>query len=310
MTPTTRDSLKRTIRVALAMGVAGAIASVVGLFVDRERFFHSYLFAWFFWLGFPLGCIGILLIHHLLGGAWGIVTRRLFEAGAATMPLMALLSVPLLFGLPINYIWAQPGSAAADPKIAHKLPYLNVPFFVGRTIFYFAIWIALAWMLNRESRKQDSTSDPKPTNRLEVFSAPGLIVFILTTTFASMDWLMSLEPHWYSTIYGWMVVSGQALGAMALIIVLSAGLSQTDPILERVFTAQRFQDLGTLLFTFVFFWAYLAYSQLVIIWSGNLKHEIPWYLRRIAPGWTFVTASLFVLQFVLPFTLLLFRALK
>jgi hypothetical protein len=302
--------LRRISAIALPIGIAGGVACIAGFIFDREQFFHSYLFGWFFWFGFPISCLGILLIHHLLGGAWGAVTRRFFEAGQATLPLTALLFIPLLFGLSDNYIWVRPASVAADPALAHKTPYLNVPFFIARAVVYFVIWIALAMVVNRKSHQQDQTTDPAPSAQLELLSAPALILFFLTTTFAFFDWLMSLEPHWYSTIYGLVIAAGQGVGSMALIIIMASAMAKSDARLSQALVPQRFHDLGTLLFTFVFFWAYLQFSQLVIIWYGNLKHEIPWYLHRIDGIWTFLTTLLFVIHFVVPFVLLLFRDLK
>jgi hypothetical protein len=310
MTEASIGRLRRISGVSWIVAGAGIVALVAGLLADRTQFFHAYLFGWFFWFGLSAGSLGILLLHHLLGGAWGAITRRFFEAAVALLPLTALLFIPLLFGLRENYPWARLEEVAADPKLVHKLPWLNATFFFVRSTIYFVVWIALGTVLTHASRKQDAEPAPRPLARLELLSAPALIGYFLTLTFASMDWLMSLEPHWSSTIYGLVAIAGQAAGSMAFVIVLAAAMTRTDPQVASAYSAKRFQDLGTLLFTFVFFWAYLEYSQLIVIWFGNLKHEIPWYLHRIDGGWSIATLALFVLHFVVPFTLLLFRRLK
>jgi hypothetical protein len=310
MTEASIGRLRRISGVSWIVAGAGIVALVAGLLADRTQFFHAYLFGWFFWFGLSAGSLGILLLHHLLGGAWGAITRRFFEAAVALLPLTALLFIPLLFGLRENYPWARLEEVAADPKLVHKLPWLNATFFFVRSAIYFVVWIALGTVLTRASRKQDAEPAPRPLARLELLSAPALIGYFLTLTFASIDWLMSLEPHWSSTIYGLVGIAGQAAGSMAFVIVLAAAMTRTDPQVASAYSAKRFQDLGTLLFTFVFFWAYLEYSQLIVIWFGNLKHEIPWYLHRIDGAWSVVTLALFVLHFVVPFTLLLFRRLK
>ena len=299
----------RLFRVGLSLGALGMAASIVGALIQPALFFRAWLYGMQFWLGMSLGCIAILMMHYLMGGAWGVATRRLFEAGARTMPLLALLFIPLLFGLPSLYPWARPADVAGDPVLLHNAAYLNSSFFTLRAVLYFLIWSAFAIFLGRWSRQQDITTDSSPTRKMEALSGPGLVLLIVSGSFAWMDWLMSLEPHWYSSIYPIMVLAGQGLSSMAFGVIIAVAVSD-DAELAPVLTPARFHDLGTLLFTFVFFWAYLCYAQFIIIWSGNLTHEIPWYLARTVGGWSTVTMSLFVLAFAIPFFLLLFRHVK
>jgi hypothetical protein len=249
------------------------------------------------------------MLHHLVGGGWGFVIRRLLEAGTRTFVVLAALFIPLLFGLPKLYTWAQPAAVAADPELQYKAPYLNVKLFIVRAVIYFVVWIVLAHFLNKWSFEQDRTANPALTTRLEGLSGPGLILYGLTVTFASVDWAMSLEPHWFSTIYGMLFMIVQALAAMAFVIVVVMLLAQTEP-LSRVALPAQLNDLGNLQLMFVMLWAYLAFSQFLIIWSGNLRDEIPWYLRRATGGWAALAVILIVLHFAAPFFLLLLRSVK
>jgi hypothetical protein len=296
-------------RMALGVGLAGALACAAGAFTDPVQFFRSYLSAYIFWLGIPLGCLAIMMLHHLSGGAWGVVIRRVLEAGSRTVPIMILLFVPLLFGLRVLYVWARPEVVAGDEILRHKSLYLNVPFFIVRAAAYFAIWAGLAWILNKWSREQDHDPDERMVRRFQLLSAPGLVAMVLTITFSSVDWLMSLEPHWFSTIYGALILVGDVLGAFAFVIAAVLWLS-TRPPLSEVIQAVHLHDLGKLLFAFVMVWAYFAFSQFLIIWAGNLPEEIPYFLRRLQGGWEWVGIAIVVLHFIFPFMLLLPRATK
>lgn len=281
-------------------------------------FFFAYLAAYQFWLGVALGSLALLMLQYLTGGAWGLLIRRWLEAATRTLPLMALLFVPLLFGLEVLYPWTHSeGDAAAissSPDEGHnptddKRAYLNVPFFLVRAGFYFAVWLALANFLNRWSRRPDEAADPHSGLRLRRLSAAGLAVYGLTVTFASIDWVMSLEPHWYSSIYGVLFGTGQVLSALAFAVVGLTLLARRPP-LDAVVTPGHLHDLGTLLFAFVFLWAYMGFSQYLIIWSGNLPEEAPWYLRRSAGMWQVIAVLLLVFHFTLPFLLLLSKEVK
>ena len=180
---------------SLIVGVAALALCLLGAFFSRPQFFQAYLLAYIFWLGIALGCLGIVMLHNLSGGGWGVVIRRLLESGMNTLPLMALLFVPLLFGLPHLYEWARPDAVAHDAVLQHKSAYLNLPFFLIRAALYFALWVGAAWVMSRWSEQHDANADPRIIARLRALSGAGLVIYVLTITFASMDWIMSLEAH-------------------------------------------------------------------------------------------------------------------
>jgi hypothetical protein len=301
-------------RTALIAGVAGLLLTGLGAALNLDQFFRSYLLGFLFWTGVGVGCICILLIHHLTGGWWGLVIRRLLEAGARTLPLCALLFLPLVLGLPRLYEWADAARRAADPLLRHKELYLNVPFFLLRAAFYFAVWSGLAVVLDRASLKLDALGGKgrgyyNHAQNLRGLGGGGLLLMGLTITFSSIDWAMSLDPHWFSTVYGVLFMVGNALSAMALMILMVSLLGREEP-LARVVEPSHVHDLGKLLLAFVMLWAYINVSQWIIIWSANLPEETPWYLRRLRGGWQYVALLLVVFHFALPFLLLLSRSLK
>src|SRR5690606_25040978 len=226
-----------------------------------------------------------------------------------TLPFMALLFLPLAFGVQELYIWARPEVVAADPILQAKAPYLNVPFFLVRAVLYFVIWSALAWTLSACSLRHDRDGDPGLARKMQRLSGGGLVVYAITVLFMSVDWMMSIDPHWFSTIYGVLFMGGQGLSAMAFAIAVLVLLARTEPM-SRVVGAAHLHDLGKLLLAFVMLWAYFNFSQFLIIWSGNLPEEIPWYLARLRGGWEWVSLLLVVGHFALPFLLLLNRDLK
>jgi hypothetical protein len=296
-------------RGCLAVGILGLALCALGGRFGAAQFFQSYLIAYLFWIGVALGCLGIIMIHNLSGGAWGIAIRRLLESGARTLPLMLVLFIPLLFGTRSLYEWAGPEALSEDPLLRHKAAYLNVTFFLLRSGFYFVVWIGAAFLLTQWSRDHDRTADPRLLQRSRMLSGPGLALYALTITFASIDWVMSLEPHWYSTIYGVHFMGGHALSAFALTI-LFAGLLAREAPLSKIIRPSHFHDLGNLLLAFVMLWAYFAFSQWLIIWSGNLPEEITWYVRRTRGGWEWIALVLGLFHFFLPFFLLLLRGVK
>src|SRR6202049_2543629 len=293
------------------LAVAGAVLLAVclaGGVADKAEFFRSYLIAFLFWIGVTLGSLALLMVQHLTGGRGALVIRRILAAGTPNLPLMAVAALPVLAGMKTLYSWSRPGQT--DPVILAKQSYLNPEFFIVRTVFYFAIWFTLAYFLNKWSRQEDAGGAGLPLwSRLEGLSGIGLVIYGFTVTFASIDWVMSLEPRWYSTIYGLLFMVSQALTAMAFSIAILVWLSDRKPLAEIVRPAQ-FQDLGSFLLTFVMLWAYLEFSQFLIIWGGNLSEEIPWYLRRLQGTWGHVGLLLVLLNFALPFFLLLFRDVK
>jgi hypothetical protein len=269
--------------------------------------------AYLFWLGVSVGSLALLMIQFLSGGDWGLVIRRPMEAATRTLPLLVVLFVPLLFGLHRLYSWTNPEAVQESAVLQEKHFYLNQPFFYGRLVFYFAVWLLLGYLLNKWSREQDRAEDPSVPSlilrKLQIVSGPGLLLYGLTVTFAGIDLVMSLEPEWFSTIFGMLIMAGQGLAAMSVMIIVLMALSRQEP-LEGVITRKHFQDLGKLLLTFVMVWAYFSFSQLLIIWEGDLPNEIPWYLRRLNGEFRSVGILLIVFHFALPFILLLSRDLK
>ncbi len=304
-----RPQMDRIQRVSLIIGIVALAACVLGAFGNHKQFWYSYLFAYLFWTGAALGCAAVLMLHHLVGGGWGLIIRRLLESGTRTVPLMAVLIIPILFGLPNLYIWARPSAVAASALLQHKHPYLNVPFFLLRTGIYFAIWLIYVYYLNKWSTEQDRTGEPVLLRRLRVLSGPGEVVYCLTATFASVDWIMSLAPEWYSTAYGLLFIVSQVLTALAFVIGAAMLLIDREP-LSTVVSRQRMLDLGNLMLTFVMLWAYIAFTQFLIIWAGNLPDEISWYRLHIRGGWIALVILLLLFHFALPFLLLLFRDVK
>jgi hypothetical protein len=253
--------------------------------------------------------LALLMLHHLVGGRWGFMIQRVLEAAIQTLPLMALLFIPLCFGLLDLYPWARTEVVAADPLLRQKAAYLNIPFFIARTVGYFAVWIVLGRLLVTWSLQQDRTADNTLTLRLQRLSGPGLVLYGLTVSFAAIDWMMSLEPKWYSTIFGMIFMVSFGLAALALAILATRFL-ETEKPLAQVASPDRWHDLGNLLLALVMFWAYLNFSQFLLIWSENLAEEIPWYSHRIGGGWEWAAIALILFQFGLPFVLLLSRDTK
>lgn len=305
---------RRIHRRSLIIGVLGAVALLIGAFVEPAQFFRSYLLGIVFWTGMTLGCLALLMLQHLSGGQWGFLIRRPCEAAARNFPLMFVLFIPLLFGLGHLYHWANAATAAADPILRNKRMWLEPTWFIIRVFIYFFIWIAITTMLLRLSRQQDRAGDDllvrvNIRRRMQAISGPGLVIWALTVTFMAVDWVMSLDPHWASTIYGMLFMAGEALSALALMIIFLLILRAYAP-LDRILEPVHFHDLGKLLLAFVMLWAYFSYSQFLIIWAGNLPEEIPWYLGRTHGGYRIVALLLILFHFALPFAMLLSRDLK
>jgi hypothetical protein len=303
-------ALHRIGRMGLGAGAVGLALSALGAFATPDQFLRSYLVAFLFLIGIALGCLAILMISYVTGGAWGAVTRRVLESGTRTLPFLAIAFLPIAIGLGELYAWARPETVAHDPLLQMKHIYLNRPFFLGRAVFYFTAWLLVAHFLNRWSVEMDETHDPAPgQRRLEQLSRGGIVLLGLTMTFASVDWMMSLEPHWFSTIYGILFIGGSVLTAMAVVIPVTALLVE-EPSFAAIVTPTQFHDLGKLLLAFVMLWAYFGFSQFLITWSGNLPDEIPWYVSRLRGGWEWVALAIVVFHFALPFVVLLSRDVK
>jgi len=304
-----RPSLERFQFISLIVG-AGALAfCLVGAIFGLEQFFQSYLYGFIFWLGVALGCLILLLIQNIAGGPWGAMIRRPLEAGVMVIPVMALFFIPVLAGMGYLYEWTDPEVLAANPVIAAKTLYLNVPFFIVRALLYFSVWIGTAWLLVRWSKQQDQQDNPKLAERMRSFSAPGLIFFILTMTFAAFDWGMSLTPDWFSGMYGVIFMIGQAISAVALMIIIVTLFGHFEP-LSNVANPKRVQDLGNFLMAFTMFWAYVSASQLIIIWSNNLPETNTWYVIRLNGFWGWIGAILLLFHFATPFLILFSRWVK
>jgi hypothetical protein len=307
--PDLRERLRR-IQFGGLIGGALALALCAGACaIWPDAVLQSYLVGFMFWIGIALGSLGLTMLHHLVGGSWGMIVRRPMESAGMTLLPLALLFLPLALGLGRLYPWARPDAALHDPDLAHKLVYLNPAFFLIRAAVYFATWLLLAWALSHFSRTQDERADLSISGWLQALSGPGLVVLFLTGTFSAIDWMMSLEPKWASTIYGAMVVVGQALATLAAMILVAVLLSRNPPIAGAA-APDRLNDLGNLMLAFTMLWAYVSFSQFLIIWCGNLPEEIPWYLRRARGPWQWVALLLVLFHFFLPFFVLLFRESK
>ncbi|MEX2299964.1 MAG: hypothetical protein WD733_03445 [Bryobacterales bacterium] len=294
---------------ALLVGGGALALCLVGWLTNPTQFFYSYLLGYLLWVGVALGSASLLMIQHLAGGDWGFVIRRCLEAGLRTVRVLFVLILPLMLGLRELYIWARPEIVNADIILQHKAAYLNIPFFLARTAIYFIIWGLFAHFLSKLSVEQDRTGDPSIQRRLEMISGPGLAVMGLTVTFSAVDWVMSLDPHWFSTLFGFVFIVGNVLTALALMICTLAFLRHREP-LASLLKPSHFHDLGNLMMAFVVLWAYMALSQYLIIWSGNLPEEITWYIDRTGTGWVVVALLLVAFHFAVPFLVLLSRRTK
>lgn len=301
--------LDRVQRRALIAGAAGLVLVIIGALLDLDQVFQSYLYTYLFWLGITLGCLAWLLIHDMTGGRWGNAIRPLLEASALLIGPMALLFIPLIFGLDRLYIWAQPDVVAHDAMLQHKEPYLNVPFFIGRALFYFLIWGGSIFLLQRWWRRQAEQPSEAVAERLRRVSGIALGLYGLTVTFGAFDWLMSLDPHWFSTMFGVLIAAGQAITGLAFAIGVLAYLGQYTPY-SSLMTNDHLNDLGNLLLTAVIFWSYIAFMQYLIIWSGDLPEDVLWYLHRLEGGWDWLPIGLVFFHFIVPFVLLLSGQVK
>lgn len=308
--------------VAIGIGLLGIIGWVIGAVVSgnaKQTFLHGYLIAYVFWIGISLGCLGLLMIQYLGGATWGLVIRRQLESASHTLWLMAALFVPIALGLHSIYEWSHGPGSTQDEKLKklleHKSVWLNPGSFTIRAFVYFAIWIALMFFLRKWSSSQDETPQPNEAQtwvqKAQNLSGPGFLIWGLAVTFAGIDWVMSLDAEWFSTIFGLLTIAGQGVLSIAFLIAVCFMLSRHEPM-AHLLKPKHFHDLGKLQLAAVMVWAYFSFSQLLIIWAGNLPEEIPWYLRRFQPNtpWRYIGIALILLQFALPFLLLLSRDLK
>jgi len=305
-----RVDFRRGPLVALLAGAVGLIGGVLaGL---SGGFYESWLLAFLFWVGLSLGALVMLIVGHMAGGSWSAVIQRPLEAGVSLLPIMALLFLPVLFGMNALYAWTDAAYVASHPLVAAKTAYLNTPFFVVRTVIYFALWLFAAWLYLRGSARQDR--EPEQSGRIgyRLKSMGGLwiVLYVLTMSFAGRDWAMSLTPDWWSGIYAVILMISQAITAVAFVILVMVVLAGRSARIDDLLTAKRLQDLGNFLMAFLMFWAYVSFSQLIIIWSGNVSELTPWYVVRLAPGWLGVGGFLLAFGFLAPFVILFSRWVK
>jgi hypothetical protein len=295
------------------LGLAGVLATAGlawGGVVEPAQFFFSWLTAFVYFLSLALGGLFFVLVHFVTGARWSVVVRRLAESAMGTLPLFALLFLPVLFGLHTLYHWTHADAMAHDPLLAGKQPYLNTTFFVVRAAVYFVCWIGIAVWFLRQSRLQDA-GDPSwaTTKRMIGVSAPSLLAFGVTVTFAAIDWVMTLDPHWYSTIFGVYFFAGSTVGIFALVVLVAAAMGRAG-LLSGTVTVEHFHDLGKMLFGMTVFWAYIGFSQFFLVWYGNIPEETVWYMHRQEGSWGTVTAILAWGHFGVPFLFLMPRTIK
>lgn len=295
--------------VSLIIGILGLALSAGGWFADAQQFSFSYLTAFVFWLSIALGGLFLTILHHLVGAVWSVVIRRIFETLASLLPLMILFFLPVLLGMHHLYEWTHHDIVAGDALLQEKAAYLNMPFFVIRAVLFFAAWALFSLFYYRNSIENDRSGDSALIAKAGKISPVAVIVFALTLTFASFDWLMSLDAHWYSTIYGVYFFSGCMVASLATLTLLVLYFDKTGP-LKGLLSVEHYHDLGKLLFTFTVFWAYIAFSQYFLIWYANIPEETVWFAHRWVGSWKTVTLLLVIGHFVIPFFLLIVRAVK
>jgi hypothetical protein len=305
------ESIGRLQRGGLFVGLIGVVLCIVGYVKSPDSFFHSYLLAFMFVLGLSLGSLGLLMLQHLTGGHWGIMIRRPLESATRSLPLVFILFLPILFGMRHLYTaWLDAPASGEGALSEFQQSYLTARGFWTRGLIYFAIWLLLVFLFNRWSQEQDvNREDRSLRRRIKMAAGPGIILYVFAMSFAAIDWVMSLSPHWASTIYGFLFVAGQLISSMSLMISVIVLLAQTEP-LKSVVQKRHLHDLGKLLLAFVMLWAYFDFSQLLITWSGNQPEEISFYRSRLYGQWGAVAVVVLVFHFFVPFFLLLSRDLK
>jgi hypothetical protein len=318
-------------RLALVASGAAGVLMLIGLLTNHNQFFRAYLTAYMLWLGLTLGCLAFTMLHHLVGGGWGMLTRRIAEAAMSRLPIMAILFIPILIGRHQLFPWANQAQVDLDPILKNKAIYLNTPFWLLRIVGYFLVWIILSTLLRTWSHDQDTGTNPKATENMGALSAPGLLFFFLTVTFAAVDLIVSREPHWYSTIIGLLVSVGMGLSGLCFMVVMISLIVQEELIVHQPKTGDllttetqpfsnfvspaRLNDLGNLMLTLTILWAYMALAQFIVIWMGNTRDDIPWYTQRgmdaVHPNpWRWYGLALVVFHFAVPFFILLIKENK
>ncbi len=295
----------------------GLVLSLAGLFLSPGTFFQSYLYAYMFWFGVTIGSMAWLMAHHVTGGGWGYILRRQLEAATRCWPYILGMFVPLVIAMFLSmadghrglYEWADPKIVAGDTILKSKFGYLNPLGWLLRAGIFFTIWFTLAHFLNKWSREEDLTDNPVVRHRLSLMSGWGLIIFLLTTTFATIDWVMTIEPHWYSSLWGAIFLVGQGHSTLCLMIILVRRLGYDLPIVKNI-EKRYFRDIGNLMLAFTLLWAYTNYSQFMIQYSANIAEEATWQLHRTTFGWQYIGVVNIALHFVVPFAFLLMSLTK
>jgi hypothetical protein len=305
------EEIKRWGMIALGVGAVATIAWAVGTYMNVEQGLRSWLLGFIFWGGIGIGSLGLLMLQYLTGGAWGVVGRRFFEAGARTWPLIAIMFLPLAVGVKSLYEFTH--MAADDPLVLHRGWYMDWKWWIVRAFVYIALFALLSALLNKWSANQDKAEGYEATNgwlaKASRFCGPTLVIYALVVTFAVVDWMMILDPRWFSTIWGLLFVAGWALSCLSFMITVLAALADKAPM-NRILGKRHFHDLGKLMLALVMVWAYFNFSQFLIIWSGNLPEETTWYIRRMHGGWGVIGVGLVILHFAFPFLVLLQQDFK
>lgn len=303
--------LDRIRTIALGAGGLFLVLMGIGFYFDTEQALRSWLLGFIFWGGLTFGSIGIVMLQYLTGGAWGVVIRRVVEAAMRTLPLVVVLFLPLLFGVTYLYEWTH--LPPDDYTVIHRGWYQTTQSWILRSVIYFAVFAIIAYLLNKWSVAQDKSADhteaAKWLGTATAFSGPTMVIYVLAITFATVDWVMVLDPHWFSTIWGLLFVAGWALSTFSFSVIVLAYMSDKAPM-NRVIGKRHFHDLGKLMLALTMVWAYFNFSQFLIIWSGNIPEETPWYLDRMKNGWGVVGFLLILFHFAFPFIILLSRDVK
>jgi hypothetical protein len=305
------ESVGRLQQRALLVGAVALLLGIFGAVKSPDVFVHSYLISYLLILGLTLGSLGLLMLQHLTGGHWGIMIRRPLEAATRTLPLLAILFIPIMLGMKYLYMeWLDPERVKEEPLSLMQQSYLTHSGFLIRAVIYFAVWLALMLIFNAWSRQQDvNQGDRALRRRLKMLAGPGIILYVFAMSFAAIDWVMSISPHWASTIYGFLFVAGQLISSMSLMIAILVLLARTEP-LASILQKRHLHDLGKLLFAFIMLWAYFDFSQLLIIWSGNQPEEITFYMSRLHGSWGVVAVIVLMFHFFVPFFVLLSSDVK
>ena len=311
--------VKKIHQRSLIVGIVFAIASIILAITNPDQFYRGYLLGFLCWLGVSLGSMAIVMIRHLTGGGWGMVIRRILGAAMRTLPLLAILFIPIIIAVVQHriYPWAMPTESVQDPYIREHLEkhsfiknaYLNQTGFIIRAIIYFVIWNVLSFLLSMWSRQTDRPGAPDNTQKFKAVAGPGLILYAFTISFAAIDWVMSLDPSWISTIFGLIILIGEMLSAMCFAVVVERILVNYKPMSEML-KPDFVHDHGKWILTFIMVWAYFSFSQWLIIWAGNLPNEITFYTKRLSFGWGKVGLFLALFHFAVPFAVLLSRPFK